>query len=118
MNVQMKVHKLRSFITHLLVHIHQKKKIVLEIAAKICKCKRVFTCIINNEFVYNEFVLKKKEHVYTFSKISNCICLSDPCIVVVFEELVRDSFPKLPNLPCTCTNTSSSRRLCRIFKFY
>jgi hypothetical protein len=35
MNVEMKVHKLRSFVTHLLVHIHQKEKIALEIAAKI-----------------------------------------------------------------------------------
>jgi hypothetical protein len=35
MNVEMKVHKLRSFITHLLVHMHQKEKIALEIAAKI-----------------------------------------------------------------------------------
>jgi hypothetical protein len=35
MNVQIKVHKLRKFITHLLVHIHQKKKIALGIATKI-----------------------------------------------------------------------------------
>jgi hypothetical protein len=34
-NVQMRVHILRTFITCLLVHIHQKKKIALEIAAKI-----------------------------------------------------------------------------------
>ena len=33
MNVQVRVHILRSFITHLLLHIHQKKKIALEIAA-------------------------------------------------------------------------------------
>jgi hypothetical protein len=31
MNVQMKVHKLRSFITLLLVHMHQKKKIALQV---------------------------------------------------------------------------------------
>ena len=31
MNVQMKVHKLRSFITLLLVHMYQKKKIALKI---------------------------------------------------------------------------------------
>jgi hypothetical protein len=37
------MHILRTFITHLLVHIRQKKKIALEIAAKNCKCKRVFT---------------------------------------------------------------------------
>jgi hypothetical protein len=35
MNVQTRVHVLRSFATHLLVHIRQKKKISLEIAAKI-----------------------------------------------------------------------------------
>jgi hypothetical protein len=39
MNVQMRVHTtihiLRTFVTHLLVHMHQKKKIALEIAAKI-----------------------------------------------------------------------------------
>ena len=35
MNVQMGVHILRIFIVHLLVHMHQKKKIALEIAAKI-----------------------------------------------------------------------------------
>jgi hypothetical protein len=34
-NAQMKEHVLRTFITHLLVLIHQKKKIALEIAAKI-----------------------------------------------------------------------------------
>jgi hypothetical protein len=35
MNVQVKEHVLRTFITHLLVHIHQKTKIALEIAVKI-----------------------------------------------------------------------------------
>ena len=35
MNVQMRINILRTFITRLLVHIHQKKKIALEIAAKI-----------------------------------------------------------------------------------
>ena len=34
MNVQMRIHILRTFLTHLLVHIHQKK-IALEITAKI-----------------------------------------------------------------------------------
>jgi hypothetical protein len=29
-----------TFITHPLVHIHQKKKIALKIAAKICESKR------------------------------------------------------------------------------
>jgi hypothetical protein len=32
---QMRVHKLRTFITYLLVHMHQKRKIALEIAAQI-----------------------------------------------------------------------------------
>ena len=35
MKVQMGVHILRTFIAHLLVHIHQKNKIALEITAKI-----------------------------------------------------------------------------------
>jgi hypothetical protein len=35
MNVQMKVHIRRTFITHLLVHMRQKTKIALEIAGKI-----------------------------------------------------------------------------------
>ena len=34
MNVQMRVHILRAFVIHLLVHIHQKE-IALEIAEKI-----------------------------------------------------------------------------------
>jgi hypothetical protein len=33
MNVQMRVHILITFITDLLVHIHQKKKVALKIAA-------------------------------------------------------------------------------------
>ena len=33
-------HVLRAFITYLLVHIHQKKKIALEIAAKIASINR------------------------------------------------------------------------------
>jgi hypothetical protein len=36
MNVQMRVHVLRTFgVTHLLVHMDEKEKIALEIAAKI-----------------------------------------------------------------------------------
>jgi hypothetical protein len=35
MNVHMREHVLRTFVTHLLVHMHQKEKIALEIAAKI-----------------------------------------------------------------------------------
>ena len=35
MNVQWRVHTLRKFITHPHVHMYQKKKIALEIAAKI-----------------------------------------------------------------------------------
>jgi hypothetical protein len=35
MNVQMGVHILRTFITYLIVHMRQKTKIALEIAAKI-----------------------------------------------------------------------------------
>jgi hypothetical protein len=40
MNVQIKVHKVRTFITRLLVVMHQKKKIALEIAAKIASVNR------------------------------------------------------------------------------
>ena len=42
MNVQMRVHILRTIVTHLLVYIHQKEKIALEIAAKIASGKRTF----------------------------------------------------------------------------
>jgi hypothetical protein len=35
MNVQMRIHILRTFVTHLLIHMHQKEKIALELAAKI-----------------------------------------------------------------------------------
>ena len=35
MNVQMRVDVLRTFVTHPLVHMHQKEKIALEIRAKI-----------------------------------------------------------------------------------
>jgi hypothetical protein len=35
MNVQMRVYMIITFITHLLVYMHQKMKIALEIAAKI-----------------------------------------------------------------------------------
>ena len=34
MNVEMRVHVLQTFVTHPLVHMHQKKKIALEIASK------------------------------------------------------------------------------------
>ena len=41
MNVQMKVHVLRTFVTHLLVHMYQKEKITPEkLQKKNCKCKR------------------------------------------------------------------------------
>jgi hypothetical protein len=39
MNVQMWVHVLRTFMTHLLVHIHQKKKITAKIASVFYKVK-------------------------------------------------------------------------------
>jgi hypothetical protein len=35
MNVNTRIHILRTFTTYLLVHIHHKKKIALEFAAKI-----------------------------------------------------------------------------------
>ena len=40
MNVQMKVHVLRTFVTHLLVHMYQKEKITPEkLQKKNCNCK-------------------------------------------------------------------------------
>jgi hypothetical protein len=48
----MRVDILRIFITHLLVHIHQKKKIALEIAAKIAS--------VNGPAIYR--VSKKKRY--------------------------------------------------------
>ena len=51
MNVQMRVDVLRTFITHLLVHIHQKEKIVLEIAAKIAS--------VNGPKNFNKFIVEK-----------------------------------------------------------
>jgi hypothetical protein len=40
MNVQMRVHVLKTFLTHLLVHMHQKKKIALEITTKIASVNK------------------------------------------------------------------------------
>lgn len=40
MDIQMRVHVLRTFITHLLVHMYQKTKITLEMSAKIASVKR------------------------------------------------------------------------------
>ena len=40
MDIQMRVHVLRTFVTHLLVHMHQKEKIALEITAKIATVNR------------------------------------------------------------------------------
>jgi hypothetical protein len=42
MNVQIRVHVLQTFVTHLLVHMHQKEKIALEIVAKIASVNRPF----------------------------------------------------------------------------
>ena len=44
MNIQMRVHVLRTFITHLLVHMHQKEKIALEIAVKIASVNGSLLC--------------------------------------------------------------------------
>jgi hypothetical protein len=40
MNVQMRVHVLGTFVTHLLVHMQQRERIALEIAAKIASVNR------------------------------------------------------------------------------
>jgi hypothetical protein len=42
MNVQMRVHILRTLIAYPLIHMHQKKKIALEIAAKIVSVNRSY----------------------------------------------------------------------------
>jgi hypothetical protein len=49
MNVQMRVHILRTFVTHLLVHIHQKTKIALEISAKIASINRPLNTLGNSK---------------------------------------------------------------------
>ena len=41
----MKVHVLRTFITHLLVHIHQKEKIAPEITAKVASVNGPLHCM-------------------------------------------------------------------------
>ena len=43
MNLQMKEHVLKTFVTLLLVHMHQKRKIALEIAAKIANVSPNYT---------------------------------------------------------------------------
>jgi hypothetical protein len=53
MNVQMRVHILRTLIAHPLVHMHQKEKIALEIAAKIASVKlRLHAAICRVRFVF------------------------------------------------------------------
>ena len=54
MNVQMRVHILRTFVTHLLVHMHQKEKIALEIAAKIA---RVSTFALQDAVTQEELII-------------------------------------------------------------
>ena len=54
MNVQMRVHILRTFVTHLLVHMHQKEKIALEIAAKIA---RVSTFVLQDGVTQEELII-------------------------------------------------------------
>ena len=54
MNVQMRVHILRTFVTHLLVHMHQKEKIALEIAAKIA---RVSTFVLQDAVTQEELII-------------------------------------------------------------
>jgi hypothetical protein len=56
MNVQMRVHILRTFITYLLVHIHQKKKIAPKIAVKIVSV---------NGPLYNQIFLVSSKHTKT-----------------------------------------------------
>ena len=54
MNVQMRVHILRTFVTHLLVHMCQKKKIALEIAAQIA---RVSTFVLQDAVTQEELII-------------------------------------------------------------
>ena len=53
MNVEMRVHILRTFITHPLVYIHQKKKNTLEIAETL----RVMCVIHFSYYNYNNMLL-------------------------------------------------------------
>ena len=46
---QMRVHILRTFVTHLLVHIHQKKKIANKIAAKFASVNGPLVIVLANE---------------------------------------------------------------------
>ena len=50
MNVQMRTHVRRTFLIHLLVHIHQKEKIALEIAAKFVSVNE-FSFIIRSRLL-------------------------------------------------------------------
>ena len=45
MNVQMRVQIFRTFMIHLFVHMHQKKKIALEIATKMKVYAGLYMCI-------------------------------------------------------------------------
>ena len=54
----MRVHVLQTFITHLLVHMHQKEKIALEIVARIASVNRPLN-VLQIEVVWVEFVTWK-----------------------------------------------------------
>ena len=60
MNVQMRVHVLRTLIAHPLVHIHQKKEIACtRNPSKNCKCKRAFMTVADNTLAH----LKNSAHI-------------------------------------------------------
>ena len=64
MNVQIRVHQwgihiLRTFVTHLLVHMHQKEKIALEIAAKIA---RVSTFVLQVNHIASKLLVNTRNN--------------------------------------------------------
>ena len=82
MNVQMRVHVLQTFVTHLLVHMHQKENIALEIAARIASVNRplkpvfhfnrivtyrsIFFCV---EVISSTLPLRKQRNTLRFGTI-------------------------------------------------
>ena len=84
MNVQMRVHVLRTFVTHLLVHMHQKEKITLEIAAKIASTNNplVHLCIF--------FTACKPLKISDFQDEQQNCYISATCNRAEFKQLVID----------------------------
>ena len=70
MDIQIRVHILRTFVTHLLFHMHQKKKFALEIAADISSENEALAAYVRiealecvNEIGMLEFTNKKQKNL-------------------------------------------------------